>query len=287
MIVSNEGNANPDEIPSIYEPDNAYLFITTKDPPYNRTTIKKHLNTLLRLLKISTKNPFLSYSLPIGHGDSTKLKHVLTINEIKDFVVYLNKIGHFIAILVILLLYKFGVRIGAFSKLRASDINENNQIIFHQKNNAIIRRLLLNENSSLIHRLIFECNLKGNDFLFYDYKFKNDAYKRALLFLSQKIRNLMINSKAFKTPTIETVSAHSFRVTHAVAAFKGKAINYAKSELNHKNQSTTYNSYIKPEIRNLNLKEEKYSLLLNKGNVLEKKEKKSLNNLQKEEKMRK
>ena len=69
MIESNKENANPEEIPSIYEPDNAYLFITTKNPPYNRTAIKKHLNTLLRLLKISTKNPFLSYSLPIGHGD--------------------------------------------------------------------------------------------------------------------------------------------------------------------------------------------------------------------------
>lgn len=84
----------------------------------------------------------------------------------------------------------------------------------------------------------------------------------------------MINSKAFKAPSIEVVSAHSFRVTHAVEAFKGNTIDYSKSELNHKNQSTTYNSYIKPEIRNLNLNEEKYSLLLNKGNVLEKIEKK-------------
>ncbi len=29
MIDSNEGNANPEEILSIYEPDNAHLFITT------------------------------------------------------------------------------------------------------------------------------------------------------------------------------------------------------------------------------------------------------------------
>ena len=97
----------------------------------------------------------MSYSLGFGHGDSTKLKHLLTINEIKDFVVYLNKTEHFIAILVILLFYKFGVNIGALSKLRASDLSENNQIIFHEKNNAIIRRLLLNDTSSLIHRLIF------------------------------------------------------------------------------------------------------------------------------------
>lgn len=59
------------------------------------------------------------------------------------------------------------------SKLRASDLSENNQIVFHEKNSAIIRRLLLNDTSSFIHLLILEYNLKDNDFLFYDYKFKN------------------------------------------------------------------------------------------------------------------
>lgn len=44
----------------------------------------------------------MSYSFPIGHGDSTKLKLLLILNEIKDFVVYLNKTGHFIAILAII-----------------------------------------------------------------------------------------------------------------------------------------------------------------------------------------
>ena len=56
---------------------------------------------------------------------------------------------------------------------------------------------MLSDTSSPIHCLIFECNLKENDFLFYEYKFKKDEYKRAL-FLSQKLRNIMINSKAFK-----------------------------------------------------------------------------------------
>ena len=270
IIISNNGNNNPDSIPSIYEPDNAYNFVTTKNPPYNRTTKKKHLNTLLRLIRISTKNPFLSYSLPIGHGDSTKLKHLLTINEIKNFIVFLNETRHFIAILMVILLYKFGVRIGSLAKMKCSDLSENNQIIFREKNNAIIRRSLLDETSSLIHRLIFECNLKENDYLFYNYKFNDNEYKRSLFF-SQKIRNLMISSKAFSDPTIETVSAHSFRVTHAVEVFQGRTIEGAQKELNHKNKATTFYSYVKPDVRNLFMKEEKDSLLLNKGNVIEKK----------------
>lgn len=50
-------------------------------------------------------------------------------------------------------------------------------------------------------------------FLFYEYNFKKDEYKMALC-LSQKIKNLMINLKAFKAITFGAVSSHSFRATH-------------------------------------------------------------------------
>jgi hypothetical protein len=121
------------------------------------------------------------------------------INEIKDFAVYLNKIGHFIAILVILLLYKFGERIGTLSKLKVSDLSENNQIIFHERIMFIIRRFLLNETFSLIHCLIFECNLKDNEFLFHDYKFKSDAYKRDFIFISEN-KKFNDKFKSFQSP---------------------------------------------------------------------------------------
>ena len=68
---------------------------------------KKHLNTFLRLLKISTKNPILAYTLPLGNIESTKLKHLLTLDEIKNFIKYLNQTKHYIAILIIIFLYKF------------------------------------------------------------------------------------------------------------------------------------------------------------------------------------
>lgn len=266
-IESIDNNVDDLNIPSLYDPENAYEFVTTKKPPYNRTTIKKHLNTLLRLLKISTNNPYLEYSLPIGNKESTKLKHLLTKKEIKAFIKYLNDTKHYIAILIIMLLYKFGVRIGAISKIKCNDLNKDNIIIFKEKNNIIIKRILLNETSLLIRRLIKECNLNDNDYLFYNFKFNNDEYKRTKYF-SKKIRDLMIISNSFSPSTIETISAHAFRVYHAVETFEGKGLKSAQEELGHKNIITTYNSYVKPEIRNLNIREEKSSLLLNKGKVV-------------------
>ena len=172
-----------------------------------------------------------------------------------------------------MLLYKFGVRIGSIAKMKCNDLGEDNVLIFKEKNNLIIRRILLNETSSLIRRLIRECNLDNNDYLFYNFKFKNDIIKR-IKYFSQKIRDLMIYSNSFNNSTIETISAHSFRVFHAVETFEEKGIKNAQEELGHKHMITTYNSYIKPEIRNLNLKEEKNTLLLNKGKVIKKKKSK-------------
>lgn len=274
-----QNNEFIEEIPSIYDPENAYEFITKKKPLYNRTTVKKHLNTLLRLLKIATNNPFLSYSLPLGHGESTKLKHLLTKEEIRKFIRYLNDNKFYIVILIVMLLYKFGVRIGSIAKMKCSDFGEDNLLIFREKNNMIIRRFLLSETSSLLRRLIKECNLKEDDYLFYDFKFKNDIIKR-IKFFSQKIRDLMLYSNSFNNTTLETISAHSFRVFHAVETFENKGIKTAQEELGHKHNITTYNSYIKPEIRNLNIREEKNTLLLNKGKVI--KSKGNINNINKE-----
>ena len=81
---------------------------------------------------------------------------------------------------------------------------------------------------------------------------------KGFYYFSEKIRNIMNKFKSFLSPlTIEVVSALSFRVAHSVEAFIVKEIDYVKSELYHKNHFTSYNSYIKLEIRNLNLTEEK------------------------------
>lgn len=115
---------------------------------------------------------------------------------------------------------------------------------------------------------------KKNDYLFYNFIFNDNEYKRTKYF-SQKIRNLIINSNSFNQKTIETISAHSFRVFHAVEMFENKSIKIAEEELGHKNKVTIYNSNVKPEIRNLNIREEKQSLLINKGNIITKQKSKN------------
>jgi integrase len=78
----------------------------------------------------------------------------------------------------------------------------------------------------------------------------------------------MISSNCFTNNKIETISSHSFRVFHAVETYKNESIEFAQKELGHKNKTTTYNSYIKPD---LNFKEEKYPLIMNKGEIIDKK----------------
>jgi len=68
---------------------------------------------------------------------------------------------------------------------------------------------------------------------------------------------LIILSNSFDKKTIESISAHSFRVFHIFEVFENKSIHSAQAELGYKNVITTYNSYIKPEKRNLNIREEK------------------------------
>lgn len=53
-------------------------------------------------------------------------------------------------------------------------------------------------------------------------------------------------------------------------SYKAEAIEEEQKELGHKNVSTTYISYLKPELRYLNFKEEKFYLLMNKGEVVDK-----------------
>ena len=71
-----------------------------------------------------------------------------------------------------MLLYKFGVRIGSIAKIKCNDLNQDNLLIFKEKNNIIIQRILLNETFLLIRRLIKKYNLKKGEYLFYNFNDK-------------------------------------------------------------------------------------------------------------------
>ena len=118
-INSTNGEMNPNEIPNLFDPQNAFNFVTDPKSKYKRGSVKKNLNTLLRYIKLATKNPFLTYDLPIGIGEATKLKHIITSDELRKFISFLNHKKLYVIILICMLMYKFGLRVGAISRIKA------------------------------------------------------------------------------------------------------------------------------------------------------------------------
>ena len=149
-INYNNGEMEPKDIPNLFDPQNAYNFVTDPKNKYKRSTIKKNLNTLLRYIKLATKNPFLTYDLPVGFSKPAKLKHIITTEELSKFIKFLNQKKLYTIILICMLMYKFGLRVGAISKIKVSDILSNDVIIFKEKGSKIIKRKLLPETSNKI-----------------------------------------------------------------------------------------------------------------------------------------
>jgi len=255
-IESKNGKIQPQEIASLYDPKNAFEFVSNHDRKYQRGTIKKNLNTLLRILRLATNNPFLSYEFPIGKGEPSKLKHIITNEELKKFIYYLNSEKYYVMIVICMLMHKFGLRISPLAKLKVRDLLPDDIIIFKEKNNRIIKRKLLPSTSEILRNLIHESELKENDYIFYFFKFANDDNKRSQFFV-QKMRNLLHESNCFSITTVESLSSHIFRATYAVNSYNNNKIEMIQSDLGHKYSYTTLNSYINPERRELNLYEEK------------------------------
>ena len=225
---------------------------------------------------MATKNPFLSYEFPIGKGEQSKLKHIITTNELKKFIQYLNSKKYYVIIVICMLMYKFGLRIGPLAKIRVRDLLPNNIIIFREKNNRIIKRKLLDQTADIIQRLINECGLQDDDFMFYYFKFKDNEDKRCQFF-AQKLRKILHESKCFSLATTESLSSHIFRATYAVNSYQKNKIEKIQSDLGHKFSYTTLNLYVNPERRKLNLNEEERNeikgiealkLRINKGKII-------------------
>ena len=116
---------------------------------YKRSSVKKNLNTLLRYLKVATKNLFLAYDLPIGVGEPPKLKLLVSQEGLIKFAKYLNSKKLYIMIVICIIMYKFGLRIRALAKLKINDLLNNDVIIFKEKNSKIIKRRLLKETANV------------------------------------------------------------------------------------------------------------------------------------------
>ena len=89
-----------------------------------------------------TRNPYLEYTVPLGLNDAPYLKHYIKYSELKNFLIYLKEKGNFQLIIIFEILYKFGVRVGAISKLKVKDLSDDGILIFHEKNKKVIKRKL-------------------------------------------------------------------------------------------------------------------------------------------------
>lgn len=252
---------------NIYNADVAMKFCIN-EKKYNRTTIKHRLRLFRRILRKCTKNQELDFSSFLGNDEPPKLKRVITRDEYRNFLNYLDRKDLFVIKFIIELLYKFAIRIGALAKLRVFHITENDFINFPEKNKKIITRKMVPSTAHKIRTMIKTQNLQNNDYIFYPKKHLNDVDKRQSHF-SAIINRHIRDSNCFKKTTQEIICSHMFRVTRAVEIGLGVNLQAAKNELNHASENTTYYNYIQPERRHayINLEEE-YENSLSKGQKL-------------------
>lgn len=176
-IEKSNGELNANNISTIFDPQNAFDFVVNKNK-YQRSSIKKNLNILLRFIRLATKNPYLNYDLPIGIGEPVKLKHIITKEELIKFFRFLNSKRLYVIIVMCLLMYKFGLRVGALAKLKVSDLMPNGIIIFREKNNNVIKRALIKETFDILNIMIRELELDEDQYMFYFFKFEDNEDKR-------------------------------------------------------------------------------------------------------------
>ena len=123
-----------------------------------------------------------------------------------------------------LLMYKYGLRIGAVSKLKVNDLMPNGIIIFREKKKHIIKRALIKETFDILNIMIRELELDEEKYMFYYFKFEDDEDKRCVFFFPQNLRNFLHESKSFNFSIIESLSSHIFRATHAINTYKEKIL---------------------------------------------------------------
>jgi len=258
-----------------YEIDTAFIYLK-EVKKYKSNTFRHRLRLFIRIFKKSLKDNFIQPSFFYGGKEPAKIKHLVTLKEINNLMIYLKKNNNLQLWIVFETLYKFGVRIGSISRLKVSDYNPSEKlVIFREKNNKIIQRRILKGLSERIEFMIKVFNLRSNDFLFYKNILKSNL-KRRRLFFSNIIIKTIKSSNAFHINSVECFSSHMFRASLATRLTLLNGIGTAKETLNHSSHITTLNSYVRPEERGLNINQEEEMACTSKK-MLKKKRLKLLN----------
>lgn len=238
----------------IYNPDNVIKFMRDKCN-FKRTSTKKIRDIFLRAMRKCTRNPSLDYTIPLGANENPNIKHYISYEELKKFLVYLKEKGSIELLILFELLYKFGVRVGALSKLKVKDLSDEGILEFHEKNKKIVKRKLRPKLIEKLRNLIKFNFLNKDNFIFFPNLHPENDDIRAKLF-SNMLAKYLKDSGCFAKKENETISSHMFRASHAINIFKKYGLDLASRELNHSNSNTTSQHYIKIEDRNLLYNEE-------------------------------
>ena len=170
-------------------------------------------------MRKATGDASLIYKGNFPKNIKTKIKHLITEKKLTNYTNYLKKCGLYESLLLVELLYKFGFRIGALSKLKVKNLSEDNILILVEKNSEIIKKKVMNKTAEKIRKLIKIQNLNKDDFIFFPNRFLDNENKRAKFF-SYYVKKSMVESKAFPNNDLENISAHCFRATLAVKKYK-------------------------------------------------------------------
>lgn len=99
----------------------------------NNLTKKQRLKKFLSIMRKATGDASLIYKGNFPKNIKTKIKHLITEKELTNYTNYLKKCGLYESLLLVELLYKFGFRIGALSKLKVKNLSEDNILILVEK----------------------------------------------------------------------------------------------------------------------------------------------------------
>lgn len=145
----------------------------------NNNTKKQRLKKFINIIRKAAGDTSLMYSYNYPKSMKTNIKHLITDEEIIKYINYLKEEGLFEQLLIIELLFKFGFRIGAISKIKVKDLSEDNNLVLLKKNMELIKRKLFSETANKLRQLIKIQKITRNDFINFPSKFKQNTNKRA------------------------------------------------------------------------------------------------------------
>lgn len=152
ILASYKENRGPNLF-NLYSPDNSWEYITN-NKNLSDATKKQRLKQFINILRKATSDAPLIYKGNLPKNTKSKIKHYITNDELINYTNYLKSKGLFKTLLIVKLLFKFGLRIGALAKVKVKNLSKDINLILIEKNSQIIKKNLLEEAANKLRQLI-------------------------------------------------------------------------------------------------------------------------------------